>query len=172
MILFGTQFYGKVDHVPGLFYVVTTFGHIWFVPLIPTGSYLIIDDGVGENGVQIPMSIKSVLMGWLRGICFVAGPILLMVGLLGHQGPHSDPVSMAAYLTFGAVVVGVGIVSYFVISIGRERAVELAIEANLNPAFVHDHFDQLEGKPPREDHSDHSDHSLLDEAVKRWSPKL
>ena len=171
VIIWGSQFYGKVDHVPGLFYVVTTFGHIWYLPLIPTGSYLIIDDGTGENGMQITMSMKSVLMGWGRALSFVVGVILILVGL-GNQGPGSDPFASTTQLAGGAALIGMGIVSYYVIGIGRERAAWVAESAGLNPAFVHDHFDQLEGKPPGpRDHSQ-PDFSQLDEAVKRWNPKL
>ena len=68
MLVFGTQFYGKVDRVPGLFYVVTRFGHLWFIPLFPVESYLILDlpGETGKRGKGIPMSGKSVLHGWLR----------------------------------------------------------------------------------------------------------
>jgi hypothetical protein len=172
IILYGSQLYGKVDHVPGLFYVVTTFGHIWYFPLIPTGSYLIIDDGTDENGVQITMSMKSVLMGWMRAFSFVIGAILLIVGVSTMMAPFADPVVTATQLLGGAGLIGLGIVSYYVIGIGRERAAWVAECAGLNPAFVHDHFDQLEGKPPGPSEHSQPDFSQLDEAVKRWNPKL
>jgi hypothetical protein len=171
VIIWGSQLYGKVDHVPGLFYVATSFGHVWYFPFIPTGSYLIIDDGTDENGVQITMSVKSVLMGWMRALAFVIGAILLIAGVC-NSGPFSDPVVMTTQLAGGAGLISLGIVSYYTTGIGRERAAWVAESAGLNPAFVHDHFDQLEGKPPGPRDHGQPDLSQLDEAVKRWNPKL
>ena len=38
--MFGQRFYGKVDQVPGLFYVATHFAYLNYVPLFPTATYL------------------------------------------------------------------------------------------------------------------------------------
>jgi hypothetical protein len=43
-VLGGTNFYGKIDRVPGLFYVATQFSHIFYVPLIPMGTHLVIEE--------------------------------------------------------------------------------------------------------------------------------
>jgi hypothetical protein len=73
MIVFGSGLYGKTDEVPGLFYVATTFGHLWFIPLVPTRSLLVFKEeatglpaGFHEMCLQIPFSIKSALLGWGR----------------------------------------------------------------------------------------------------------
>ena len=64
VIIWGTTHAGKVDEVPGMFHVVTQFGHLYYIPLIPTGSYIVLDkhsDG-GFRGVSIPISFKSWLI--------------------------------------------------------------------------------------------------------------
>jgi hypothetical protein len=64
----------------------------------------------------------------------------------------------------------VGVASWYFIQIGRDRAAWVAESAGLDPTFVHDHFDQLEGKPPGQRGHGRPDLSHLDEAVKRWNP--
>jgi hypothetical protein len=48
ILIWGSGMYGKCDEVPGICHVATQFGHLWYIPLIPTGTYAIIeklDDG-------------------------------------------------------------------------------------------------------------------------------
>jgi hypothetical protein len=55
--------------------------------------------------------------------------------------------------------------------VGRERAVAVAERANLDPSFVHDHFDRLEGNPPAESGPSVAlDDPSLDDAMRRWNP--
>ena len=87
MIVYGSGLYGKTDEVPGLFYVATTFGHVWFIPLFPTRSHLVL--GQDESmGLRIPFSIKSMLLGWGRTgtmiTAFVAG-----LAALGEGRDHA-----------------------------------------------------------------------------------
>jgi hypothetical protein len=68
----GSRLYGKVDEVKGLGHVATKFGHFDYFPLFPMGSWLVISqDGNGWQGVQIPFSFKSMLMGWGRGVALI-----------------------------------------------------------------------------------------------------
>jgi hypothetical protein len=158
--IYGKRLYGKVDHVPGLFYVATAFVHLNFVPLFPTGSFLVIDDGTGEKGVSIGWSAKSMLMAWLRANCIVAAPIMLIVGLIAYW----------QLLVFGLAIIALLILSYSLIRVGRERAVALAVRGKLDPTFVHDHFDRLEGTSPTESGSSRDIHDpRLDEAMQRWN---
>jgi hypothetical protein len=72
---YGEYLFGQVDHVPGRFYVSTKFLHFNFVPLIPVRGYLVrdgSDNGTVFQGVRIPLSLKSVLAGYLRGWLGVA----------------------------------------------------------------------------------------------------
>jgi hypothetical protein len=69
MIVWGTGLYGKVDRVPGLFHVATKFFHIWYVPLIPTQSWIVIagtEKGNRWRGVELGLSGKSVLAAYFR----------------------------------------------------------------------------------------------------------
>jgi hypothetical protein len=43
-MLGGQNFYGKIDRVPGLFFVATQFIHLLYIPVIPMGAHLVIED--------------------------------------------------------------------------------------------------------------------------------
>jgi hypothetical protein len=82
MIVFGLRKFGWVDQVEGLGTVATTFFHIMFVPLIPTGSHLMVDD---DRGISVPLSMKSVLVAWFRSFLFW-GALLSWVAALPSTG--------------------------------------------------------------------------------------
>jgi hypothetical protein len=66
----GQRLCGKVDRVPGFFYVSTKFFHVDYMPLFPMGSYLVFEGterGEQFRGEKIRVSWKSVLTGLLRG---------------------------------------------------------------------------------------------------------
>ncbi len=69
MIVFGTHKYGWVDEVPGLGCVATSFIHVMYIPLIPTGSYLIFEEDE-DMGISISLSMKSVLVAYVRAFLF------------------------------------------------------------------------------------------------------
>ena len=94
---YGLHYFGKVDRVRGLCYVTTYFFHLLFIPFIPLGSCLILDRPEDrwtwkKRGLRIPMSGKSVLLGYLRGFCL--GTVLISLGILmsyvGNDRPRSD----------------------------------------------------------------------------------
>jgi hypothetical protein len=75
-IVWGSRLMGKCDVVPGLFHVATKFGHIYYIPLIPTASFVVLSkDGDSFRGVPIGLSFKSILIAWLRAGLFVAAMI-------------------------------------------------------------------------------------------------
>src|SRR5438128_80911 len=81
LIVFGQKNYGKVDQVPGLFHVVTEFFHLYYVPVIPLKSYLMLDgDGAAVHRAPIKLNLKSILMAWLRALFVAAFVIGLLVG--------------------------------------------------------------------------------------------
>jgi hypothetical protein len=169
-IIYGKRFYGTADHAPGLFYVASLFFHVWYIPFVPLGAYLLIDDGTGENGVTIGFSGKSFLLGWFRATCYVLGPALLLFGiLLAFNQPNvasSDWITFTVWMAAaGAAIIGLLVWSYFWIRIGRERAVALAERAGLDSTFVHDHFDRLEGKP----HRGPIDDGRMQDALRRFN---
>src|SRR5262249_17385267 len=86
MIIFGEQRYGKVDQVPGLFYVVTRFLHVQFVPLVPLGSYLILNGkfaGGNEAEIKIGLSGKSILFAWFRAALWAFAVVITALAVIG-----------------------------------------------------------------------------------------
>jgi hypothetical protein len=61
--------FGKVDQVPMLGHVATSFLYVQFVPIIPLGSYLVLEDG--QSAVSVGFSPKSVLVAWTRAALVV-----------------------------------------------------------------------------------------------------
>jgi hypothetical protein len=105
IIVWGSRLYGKVDAVPGLFHVATRFGHIWYLPLIPMGSYLVLrQDGEHFKGVSIGLSLKSVLVAWGMTACILAliiGGIIAFVQASDHH--TADAMSPGAVALAGLV---------------------------------------------------------------------
>ena len=67
IIVWGSGLYGDVDAVPGIGRVKTNFGHLYYIPLIPTGSHFIFEESSsGWHGVPIGLSFKSIFTAWLR----------------------------------------------------------------------------------------------------------
>jgi len=87
MFFFGDNYYGKVDRVPGLFFVRTRFLHVWFVPLVPRESYLFFDGPPygGYAGIRIRLNWKSVFVAWLRGFLVFLAVMLLLGGVMPFQ---------------------------------------------------------------------------------------
>lgn len=84
MIIAGTRTMGKVDDVPGVGHVATQFFHVWFFPLVPLRS-LVVEDGA-ERAVSIPMSWKSVAVGYFRGWALMGGiAFLLLAGYCAYE---------------------------------------------------------------------------------------
>jgi hypothetical protein len=130
IIIWGTRFYGKVDKVPGLCYVTTRFGHLWFIPLIPVETYLILDmpGESGQRGLRIPMSGKSVLAGWLRAACFltmVISGIITAVGLLEYLSTGHGGARILESAPWLAVSTGLFGLTYLFGKPSRRRAVQL-----------------------------------------------
>jgi hypothetical protein len=100
----GERLYGQVDRVPGLFYVSTQFLHVNYVPLIPLRSYIVIEgseDGENFRGKKVPLKLKSVLVGYLRG--WLAAITLFCAFVSGMAGTaffigHTEPASVLAGL--------------------------------------------------------------------------
>ena len=88
MIVYGSGLYGKTDEVPGLFYVATTFGHVWFLPLFPLVSCLVIDrrDYVRQV-IPIRFSCKSMLLGWGRTGTMVTAVVAGLTALRAGTPP-------------------------------------------------------------------------------------
>ena len=67
IVIHGSRLYGKVDRVPGLFHVATRFFHIYYIPLIPLGSTVVVaETKEGWKGIKVGLSLKSILITWGR----------------------------------------------------------------------------------------------------------
>jgi hypothetical protein len=82
MIVYGTRHYGRIEEFRNT-YVVTSFIHIWFLPIIPTGSHLVLgesEDGEATRGIPAGLSGRSVFAGYLRvwGIFGVIGSLIAL----------------------------------------------------------------------------------------------
>jgi len=139
VIIWGTTHAGKVDEVPGMFHVVTQFGHLYYIPLIPTGSYIVLEknnDG-GFRGVSIPISFKSWLIAWLRAGCIVAILASIVIGLIAIVESGKNP---AALFTLAIpVVMSIAAITALVLSYklkaithaSYERAIDLGRRVGL-----------------------------------------
>lgn len=107
-IVWGSRFYGKVDEVPGMFHVATKFGHLWYLPLIPMGSMVIVaKDGNSVRGAKIPLSAKSMFIAWGRALS-IAGTLLvipLVVAAFDTSRPTDPQFRIIAVGAFLAMVV-------------------------------------------------------------------
>ena len=71
ILLYGQANYGKVDRVSDRFHVCTRFFHVYYIPLLPLRSYLVSGEAADESdfrGIEVPLSLKSVLAGWVRAV--------------------------------------------------------------------------------------------------------
>jgi hypothetical protein len=148
MIIFhGTRYYGKVDHVPGLFHVATLFFHVQFIPLIPLGSYLVLE-GRKQNGglpaIEMRWSARSVLLAWIRVAIIGAGLtslVLLMISFLEwSEGKNVPRERLAAGLVLGAGSSLLLWVSYRLTRAKATRALRLAAETGIPPEVVAQFF--------------------------------
>jgi hypothetical protein len=135
MIVWGTRLFGGVDKVPGICHVATKFFHVWYVPLVPTQSFVVIagsETGKGWRGIPIDMNGKSVLAGYLRAATIVAAIISVIQAITAYE---RDSGSM---LPSGLIFLGAAAMNLFMWR-GRaslERAHELAGIMKLDPAAV------------------------------------
>ncbi|RYZ39067.1 MAG: hypothetical protein EOO71_21520 [Myxococcaceae bacterium] len=133
MIIFGTRLYGKVDAIPGLGYVATRFGHLNFVPLLPTEGWLVVsEEGDGWRGQAIPISMKSVLVAWARTVFLIAGLPSLLIGLAIFFTEGAGKAAMLG--SVAAVCIGGLIASYrwrWITHASPERALEIARQAGI-----------------------------------------
>jgi hypothetical protein len=99
IVVFGSTLYGKVESVPGVCHVATRFLHVFFVPLFPTGSWLVVHERErvegGAEAIKLPgMHWGSVGMGWLRFFLLVAMFVLAIVAAtkIGLERPWGQTV--------------------------------------------------------------------------------
>jgi hypothetical protein len=87
----GTDYFGDIDQVPGLLRVATRCHHVLDAPLVPRGTYLVVepDDAntwsAGEplqpSITELPFSWRSYMIAWDRWFYASTGVVCLMFGL-------------------------------------------------------------------------------------------
>jgi hypothetical protein len=138
-VIFGTRNYGKVDHVPGLFYVATSFFHINFIPLIPVTTYIVVDGS--DRCVRIPMCFKSVLTAWAR-LGLILGVILALVFgcfsfMEGLAAQDLGAIASALGLFFTSALCGVFFwLTYLFSKATNHRAIQLAERLELSNLYL------------------------------------
>lgn len=134
IVFYGTQLYGKVDKVPMLGHVATSFFYLQFVPLIPLGSYLVLEDGQGQ--ISVGFSFKSLVIAWLR-TALVFGAVGLGIAGVIAMSEHSIAgmvVGLGGAVFCAAAMIG----SYYLPFVGQasyERAMTLAHQVGATPEF-------------------------------------
>jgi hypothetical protein len=143
----GTHNYGKVDHVPGAFYVATQFFHINFVPVLPLTTYVILDGseaflGLGAfRGKKIRMSLKSVLTAYSRATLLISVAVTGVIAAIEFFGgfPMSDMEKLLGSAVLASVSLACGVMYWLTHRMSRAsegRALELADELGLSRALV------------------------------------
>lgn len=149
VVFFGSRLYGKVDQVPGIFYVATKFFYLQFVPLIPVGSVLVIDGSEhdeGYQGVAIGLSGKSIVFTYLRLIFLLGGVIVGIVGVvelisaLDNRGKGSL-MEAISWLAFCPLMLVAWWFSYRWSRAGEARALRLAQLAGIPPEIIVEHYE-------------------------------
>jgi hypothetical protein len=135
VVITGVRFAGKVDAVPRVGHVATRFFHLYYVPLIPLGTFLVINEQ-DENaaGIPLPFSGKSILIGWLRTAAWLG---LIGMGVLAIMAAADNKPHVAGVVLVGAALAGAVLaVLYRLRSITHasyERAADIARRAGLSP---------------------------------------
>jgi hypothetical protein len=106
VIVYGTRFYGKVKAC-GRSFLGTQFLHIYYVPLVPIGTHLILEEnGNGTyKGIKTGFSFKSMLAAYMR----VWGPLATIaavcIGISALDDVSEEPLAMALVGGFTGLVV-------------------------------------------------------------------
>jgi hypothetical protein len=88
---------------------VSEFLHIYYLPLIPFGSYCILDGTDDKAGVRIRISGKSILLAYWRGWFGLIGSVVsigFLAVLFAKNKPNDPPDTPFRILFGGAIVLG------------------------------------------------------------------
>jgi hypothetical protein len=133
IIYFGTRLYGKTDVVPGTCHVATRFFHLYRIPLVPLGSWIVTSQTFTTfHGIQTRLSIKSVLLAWLR-TALVVGTLLCSIAavteLCKHAGAHKDAILPCAVVAIVGAILWRA--SYLFSTASPERARDLLVKLGM-----------------------------------------
>jgi len=135
IIIWGVRFAGKVDAVPQVGHVATRFFHLYYVPLIPVGTFLVTDERDDAfSGLPLPLSLKSILVGWLRTagfLAFIPALYLLGTGISRGDVPRAGLGVLLMLLAGGVLWVCYRIKA--ITTASYERAMDLAGRLGVSP---------------------------------------
>jgi hypothetical protein len=125
IVIWGQRMYGRVDRMGGS-HVATRFFHLYYVPLIPLSSWLVLEEQDDDQflGLQLPLQLRSIATAWLR-----VGSILTLLiagwNVIEHvNSPFAGLADGAAWAALGGLSVAFAL--YAFIRLGklsrRERA--------------------------------------------------
>lgn len=105
VIVYGTRFYGKV-RACGRSFLGTQFFHLYYVPLIPIGTHLILERNA--NGtlktIKTSFSVRSMMAAYLRVWGPIACILAICFGVSALDDVGDDGLAMAVVGVFTAVV--------------------------------------------------------------------
>jgi len=142
VLIWGKKLFGRLDRLPGAFYIATLFHHFWFMPLLPIESFVVFEgtEYRGQfQGVPIPLDWRSVLMAYGRGVLVVSGVVVAFRGtilLLSHYFDQTGAAPLGAAIPWTLV----SILCFVVYGLSRrvlrtaseERARDIARMAGLD----------------------------------------
>jgi hypothetical protein len=149
MIIYGKRLYGTVERVPGVLYVATQFFHLYFIPVAPVESFVIVEGSEvkdGFRGAKTGFNAKSILATYAKTALFLTGGVLMIAG--GVQScdvPHvgSDhPLVYLWFLGFGSVLIGACFLWRPWSTATEARARELAEKLGISRDAVDNWLDQ------------------------------
>ena len=135
VIVYGSRLMGRVDRVPGMFHVATRFGHVYYLPLIPLQSFIVLsENGDQFQGVPIPMSGKSILFAWARAILFLMTITSALVAVMAVTDKHMQATGPVLFAV--ACAAAFALLMWFrgCTHAGCNRALMLAEKAGFNAA--------------------------------------
>jgi hypothetical protein len=141
MIVYGKRICGRVDRVPGVLYVATQFFHLYFIPVAPVDSFIVVEGSEGKDGfkgVKTKFSARSIVATYCKTLLFLSGCVMLFVGSLQACGAPSDTSPTAsgtfwylAFLVLGAASIAACFIwrpwSLATEPRGRELAIQMGI---------------------------------------------
>ena len=137
MIYFGTRLFGMVHLVPGRFYVSTKFLHIFFVPLIPLGSWVVIKESDhGWEGRPIGVSVLSILMAWFRAalvLGYLGIAVKMFIDMFGSRMPL-DGIHAMMFAGLSLLCLVAFRLSYRLSVASTKRAQQLALKLGYSEA--------------------------------------
>jgi len=137
MIYFGTRLFGMVHLVPGRFYVSTKFLHIFLVPLIPLGSWIVTKESDrGWEGRPIGISVYSILMAWIRTalvLSYLGIAVMMFVRIFDNR-ELIDASEVAAFAGLSLLCILASKLTYIFSVAGTKRAQALALKLGYSEA--------------------------------------